>query len=92
MIYAAGQYGLRVIMPLSDNYDFYHGGKYDILRFTGVSQANKGAQFFTNQYALNAFTASYIPAGSPSAANISHAGLRQKASLAYERLQWQAMG
>ncbi|GJN94537.1 hypothetical protein Rhopal_007620-T1 [Rhodotorula paludigena] len=62
VIYAAGQYGLRVIMPLSDNYDFYHGGKYDILRFTGVSQANKGAQFFTNQYALNAFTASYIPA------------------------------
>ncbi|GAA6005823.1 uncharacterized protein JCM10292_004650 [Rhodotorula paludigena] len=56
VIYAAGQYGLRVIMPLSDNYDFYHGGKYDILRFTGVSQANKGAQFFTNQYALNAFT------------------------------------
>ncbi|GAA5820856.1 hypothetical protein JCM3770_007270 [Rhodotorula araucariae] len=57
VIYAAREYGLRVILPLSDNYDYYHGGKYDFLRFTGVSNANKGAAFFTNQKAIDAYKA-----------------------------------
>ncbi|GAA5868746.1 hypothetical protein JCM8547_005365 [Rhodosporidiobolus lusitaniae] len=54
-IYAAQQYGLRVILPLTDNYDFYHGGKYSFLQFAGASTANKGALFYTHQGALNAF-------------------------------------
>lgn len=48
VIYAAGQYGLRVIMTLVDNYDYYHGGKYTFLRWSGVSSANYGAAFYTN--------------------------------------------
>ncbi|BGP43675.1 hypothetical protein JCM10449v2_007720 [Rhodotorula kratochvilovae] len=57
VIYAAREYGLRVILPLSDNYDYYHGGKYDFLRFAGVSTANNGAAFFTNQKAIDAYKA-----------------------------------
>lgn len=48
VIYAAGQYGLRVIMPLTDNYDYYTGGKYTFLRNRNVSTANFGAAFYTN--------------------------------------------
>ncbi|GAA6034679.1 hypothetical protein JCM8097_001113 [Rhodosporidiobolus ruineniae] len=58
-LYAAREYGLRVIMPLTDNYDFYHGGKYSFLNFVGASIANKGSQFYTNQNAINAYS-SYI--------------------------------
>nr|AIC85594.1 psychrophilic beta-mannanase [Glaciozyma antarctica] len=48
VIYAAGQYGLRLILPLTDNYDYYHGGKYTFLRWRGLSTANGGALFFTD--------------------------------------------
>ena len=30
-LYAAREYGLRVIIPLSDEHDYYHGGKVRIL-------------------------------------------------------------
>ncbi|GAA5834477.1 hypothetical protein JCM11251_007018 [Rhodosporidiobolus azoricus] len=56
VIYAAREYGLRVIFPLTDNYDYYHGGKYSFLNFVGASTANKGFEFYTNQAALNAYT------------------------------------
>ncbi|SGY60627.1 BQ5605_C007g04458 [Microbotryum silenes-dioicae] len=54
VIYAAGQYGLRIVMPLTDNYDFYHGGKYSYIRFVGASVANYGASFLNTNtvYAL----------------------------------------
>lgn len=26
-VYAAGTYGLRLIIPLTDNWDYYHGGQ-----------------------------------------------------------------
>ncbi|GAA5915850.1 hypothetical protein JCM6882_006821 [Rhodosporidiobolus microsporus] len=61
VLYAAREYGLRVILPLTDNYDFYHGGKYSFLNFVGASTANKGSEFYTNQAAVNAYT-SYISA------------------------------
>ncbi|GAA6021591.1 hypothetical protein JCM10207_005077 [Rhodosporidiobolus poonsookiae] len=57
VLYAAREYGLRVILPLTDNYDYYHGGKYSFLQFAGASTANKGAQFYTNQAAINAYSA-----------------------------------
>ncbi|GAA6024642.1 hypothetical protein JCM10207_003909 [Rhodosporidiobolus poonsookiae] len=57
VLYAAREYGLRVILPLTDNYDYYHGGKYSFLQFVGASTANKGAQFYTNQAAINAYGA-----------------------------------
>jgi hypothetical protein len=67
VIYAAGQYGLRVILPLTDNYDFYYGSKMTFLRWNTVSASNFGNAFYTN----NAVIASYkviatLSLGSPS--------------------------
>ncbi|KAL7008705.1 hypothetical protein EMMF5_001967 [Cystobasidiomycetes sp. EMM_F5] len=47
--------GLRVIIPLGDNWDYYHGGKYTFLRWLGVSQDNYGAAFYTDGNVINAF-------------------------------------
>lgn len=35
-IYQAREHGIRIFAPLIDNYDYYHGGKYDFLRFRGI--------------------------------------------------------
>ncbi|SCV72577.1 BQ2448_4114 [Microbotryum intermedium] len=55
VIYAAGEYGLKVILPLTDNYDYYHGGKYTFLRWLSVPTDNAGAQFFTNKQVRRVF-------------------------------------
>ncbi|GEM11162.1 (1-4)-beta-mannan endohydrolase [Rhodotorula toruloides] len=55
VIYAAGQYGLRVVLPLTDNYNYYHGGKYSLLGFSGASTANKGAAFYTDANTINIY-------------------------------------
>jgi len=34
-VYQAREYGLRLMIPLVDNFDYYHGGKYTWLRWTG---------------------------------------------------------
>ncbi|SCV72576.1 BQ2448_4113 [Microbotryum intermedium] len=54
-IWAAGQYGLKVILTLTDNYDYYHGGKYTILRWLGVTPDNAGAMFFTDERAIQVY-------------------------------------
>ena len=36
-IYQARTHGIRIFAPLVDNYDYYHGGKYDFLRFRGIN-------------------------------------------------------
>jgi len=36
-VYQAREHGLRIFAPLIDNYDYYHGGKYDFLRFRGIN-------------------------------------------------------
>lgn len=36
-VYQAREHGLRILAPLIDNYDYYHGGKYDFLRFRGIN-------------------------------------------------------
>ncbi|GAA6055505.1 hypothetical protein JCM3770_006292 [Rhodotorula araucariae] len=54
-LFAAREYGLRVILPLTDNWAYYHGGKYDFLDFTGLSKDNKGEQFFTAKAAIAAY-------------------------------------
>ncbi|ORY89070.1 glycoside hydrolase superfamily [Leucosporidium creatinivorum] len=59
VIYAAREYGLRVIMPLTDNYKYYHGGKYTFLWWRAVSTVNNGANFYTNNLAIASFK-SYI--------------------------------
>lgn len=35
-IYEARQHGLRIQMPLIDNYNYYHGGKYVFLKWRGI--------------------------------------------------------
>lgn len=54
-VYQARVYGLRLMVPLTDNYDYYHGGKYDFLRWRGfdLSQSTDSnnpeiQQFYTN--------------------------------------------
>ncbi|KAI0017246.1 glycoside hydrolase superfamily [Xylariomycetidae sp. FL0641] len=54
-VYQAGQYGVRLLIPLVDNYDYYHGGKYVFLRWGGfnITQSDDDAdpavqQFYTN--------------------------------------------
>jgi mannan endo-1,4-beta-mannosidase len=34
-VYQARKAGLRLMVPLVDNYDYYHGGKYDFMRWRG---------------------------------------------------------
>ncbi|KAI1356948.1 glycoside hydrolase superfamily [Xylaria sp. FL0043] len=54
-VYQAGLYGVRLLVPLVDNYDYYHGGKYNFLRWAGfdLTQAADSTnpeiqQFYTN--------------------------------------------
>ena len=51
----AGRLGLKLIVPLTDNWDYYHGGKYTFLRWLGVSTAESGAAFFTDPTVRVAF-------------------------------------
>ncbi|GAA5908351.1 hypothetical protein JCM5296_001289 [Sporobolomyces johnsonii] len=57
VIYAAREYGLRIIMTLTDNYNYYHGGKYSFINFRHASTANNGIQFYTNRAVQNAYGA-----------------------------------
>ncbi|KAI0486556.1 glycoside hydrolase superfamily [Xylaria cf. heliscus] len=54
-VYQAGLYGVRLLVPLVDNYDYYHGGKYNFLRWAGfnLTQSKDSnnptiQQFYTN--------------------------------------------
>ena len=51
----SGRLGLKLIVPLADNWDYYHGGKYTFLRWLGVSTADNGAAFFTDPTVRVAF-------------------------------------
>jgi len=44
-VYQAREAGLRLMVPLVDNYDYYHGGKYDFMRWRGhdVSPESTGS-------------------------------------------------
>ncbi|KAM0790852.1 hypothetical protein ACM66B_004695 [Microbotryomycetes sp. NB124-2] len=57
VLYAAREYGLRVILPLTDNYNYYHGGKYDFLWWKKVSTINNGERFYTNNAAIASYKA-----------------------------------
>lgn len=61
VIYAAGQYGLRVILPLTDDYDYYHGGKYTFLRWLGLNTGNWGTLFYSNAQAIAAYKVRFRP-------------------------------
>ncbi|SGY28630.1 BQ5605_C050g12466 [Microbotryum silenes-dioicae] len=59
VLFAAREYGLRVVLPLTDNmacfytisYEYYHGGKYTFLLWKKLSSGQYGAQFLTNSQA-----------------------------------------
>lgn len=65
-VWQARQHGLRIMAPLTDNYDYYHGGKFDFLRFAGFNITGSESplppetmQFYTNASIINDFK-SYI--------------------------------
>ncbi|MFI5838008.1 cellulase family glycosylhydrolase [Micromonospora sp. NPDC051300] len=51
----ARRQGLRLIVPLTDNWQYYHGGRYDFLRWLGLSTDDDGALFYTDPAARAAF-------------------------------------
>jgi len=53
-INAAHEYGVRLIIPLVDDYDYYTGGKYTFLRWRGLSSGN---DFYTNAQVIGDFKA-----------------------------------
>ncbi|GAA6021428.1 hypothetical protein JCM11491_006706 [Sporobolomyces phaffii] len=55
-IYAAGRYGLRVILPLVDNFKYYHGSKYDFAAFRFANTSYPGTSFYANRAVVAAFT------------------------------------
>ncbi|KAK7746195.1 hypothetical protein SLS62_009485 [Diatrype stigma] len=61
-VYQAGRYGVRLLVPLTDNWDYYHGGKYTFLRWAGfdLTQGRDSnnpliQQFYTNATIVAAF-------------------------------------
>src|SRR5262249_1746149 len=48
----AGAYGLHLIIPLTDNYHFYHGGKHNFTDWRGIADEN---QFYTNSVVIGDF-------------------------------------
>jgi mannan endo-1,4-beta-mannosidase len=66
-VYEAGRHGIKIFAPLIDNYDYYHGGKFDFLRFRGIDVPSNNTsvidpevmQFYTNKTIINDFK-SYI--------------------------------
>ncbi|GAA5969798.1 hypothetical protein JCM11641_008044 [Rhodosporidiobolus odoratus] len=53
-IYAAREYGLRLIIPLTDNYAYYHGGKYDFIGWGG-GDTSDASEFYENDNVVNIF-------------------------------------
>lgn len=61
-VYQAREHGIRIFAPLIDNYDYYHGGKFDFLRFRGINISSTAVpidplvlQFYTNETIVNDF-------------------------------------
>ncbi|KAH7101975.1 glycoside hydrolase superfamily [Auriculariales sp. MPI-PUGE-AT-0066] len=42
-ILAARVYGLKLVIPLTDNYNWYHGGKYQFIKWHGIDFQGQGA-------------------------------------------------
>jgi len=40
----AGSLGIKLVVPLTDNYHYYHGGKHDFTDWNGVPES----EFYTN--------------------------------------------
>ncbi|GAA5858364.1 hypothetical protein JCM1840_001167 [Sporobolomyces johnsonii] len=53
-IWAARNYGLRLIIPLTDNYAYYHGGKYDFIGWAGLDTSD-ASQFYYSSDVVQIF-------------------------------------
>ena len=51
-IQAVRAHGLKLIIPLTDNYHFYHGGKHTFTDWRGIADEN---QFYTNPQVIHDF-------------------------------------
>lgn len=51
-IKVAHEHSIRLIIPFTDNYHFYHGGKHSFTDWRGISDEN---QFYTNPQVINDF-------------------------------------
>ena len=51
----AGRQGLKLIIPLTDNWQYYHGSRFDYLRWLGLSTDDDGALFYTDPDARAAY-------------------------------------
>lgn len=49
---AAGERGIRLILPLTDNYHYYHGGKYHWTTWRGLDDEE---QFYTSEIVIKDF-------------------------------------
>ncbi|KAK0731515.1 glycoside hydrolase superfamily [Lasiosphaeris hirsuta] len=61
-VWQARQYRIRLLVPLTDNFDYYHGGKFDFLRWGGFNlsrdrdEKNPAVQnFYTNATVVKGF-------------------------------------
>ncbi|GAA94791.1 glycoside hydrolase family 5 protein [Mixia osmundae IAM 14324] len=54
-LYAARQYGLKVIIPLIDQYDYYHGGLPTFLRWRNLPSSKTSAFFDTSSLVFTDF-------------------------------------
>nr|OQO27610.1 hypothetical protein B0A51_03599 [Rachicladosporium sp. CCFEE 5018] len=62
-VFQARQHGIRIFAPLVDNYDYYHGGKFNFLRWRGINISSTTSapqdplvqQFYENRTIINDF-------------------------------------
>ncbi|KAH7403663.1 glycoside hydrolase superfamily [Cadophora sp. MPI-SDFR-AT-0126] len=61
-VFQARQHGLRIIAPLVDNFDYYHGGKFTFLRWHGYNISGSDSplppdtmKFYTDAAIINTF-------------------------------------
>ncbi|KAK0618187.1 glycoside hydrolase superfamily [Bombardia bombarda] len=61
-VWQARQHGLRLLVPLTDNFDYYHGGKYNFLRWAGFDLTQQRdssnplvSSFYTNATVVASF-------------------------------------
>jgi hypothetical protein len=50
-VHCANKFGLKLVIPLTDNYHYFHGGKHDFTDWYGLPEAD----FYTNQTVIEAF-------------------------------------
>ncbi|EGG06221.1 uncharacterized protein MELLADRAFT_71967 [Melampsora larici-populina 98AG31] len=59
VVYVARLYAIKLIIPLTDQYDYYHGGYRTFLRWRGIPDTNSSAFYDTSSIVYEDFT-SYI--------------------------------